>query len=175
MANDRTDGRRERVKELYAKSNRRIGEVLVEEGFFGVPPKTPAGRARQIDTARRQVARDRDWWRDQWKKARNVTTEDRSVSTEEYVAKLETRIEQVEEVLDSPMMKGTPRVQALAELRQLEQAIGKARGVGEPASLMPEDGDGTKVPFLGIVVGLGKLSAEAIRKINEWNSDSDED
>jgi hypothetical protein len=171
MANDRTEGRRERVRELYAKNNRRLAEILIDEGFFGPRGKTAEARGRQLDTARRQVLRDRDFWRTYWRTQRKVSIEDRNVTIEEYIAKLETRIEQLEEMLDDPKLKATPRVQAMAELRQLEQAIAKARGIGDPSLAAADvDGEGNARPFLGVVVNLGKVSAEAVKKIEEFGA-----
>ena len=162
MANERTDARRARVRELFGKSDKRIAEILIEEGFFP-SRRTKEGRIQQLDSARRRVYDDRQWWREQWKSEKRLTR-DRSVSTEEYIAKLETRIADLEEILDDPRTKGTPRVQSLSEIRQLEQAIAKALGI-DAAERDDGDGEGNGNTFTTLILDVSACSPETKGKL----------
>lgn len=156
MANDLTDARRERVRELWGKSDRRIAETLLEEGYGGPAKRTKDARLQQTESMRRQVHRDREHWREVWreqaKKPGGRTTVD------EYVAKLRTRIEDLEEMLDDQFLKGTPRVQALGEIRQIEQAIAKTEGTDIAAR--DDDDSDTGAPFLGLLLDFSNCSDE---------------
>ncbi|HXG58125.1 MAG TPA: hypothetical protein VNL91_03810 [Thermoanaerobaculia bacterium] len=170
MASDNTEARRERVKELFGKSDRRIAAILIEEGYFGAYPKTKPAQIKLLDTARRTVCRDRAWWQERWSES---TERKRTETPQEYIARLRTRIEDLEDIAENTLTKPTPRVQAFAEIRQLEQAIAKAQGIDEVAA-PPDGGESDPPPFLGIVVGLGKLSPEAKKKVHEWSGGGSE-
>lgn len=160
-----TDAERARAKELFGiRSDKRIAVRLIEEGFDGKVASGAAGRILQVERVRKRVGRHRLAIRKEWRATRRLlTSEDRAVSTEEYIANLETREEQLEDVLDDANLRGTPRVQALGELRQIEQAIAKARGV----DVMPgDDREGTPDGPLGptvLVLDLSRCS-DAVKK-----------
>ena len=157
------------MRTLWMKSDRKIAEVLIEEGFGGSTQRTADGKRKQLATMQRNVWNDRQWWKKTWRKQARATSGDLNETRGEYLAQLDSFIAEGIEILDDPKTKGTPRVQALSELRQLEQAKAKARGVAETEPGSPDDTDGPKVPFLGVVVGLKKITPAALKKINEWN------
>jgi len=144
MAGDKTEARRARVRELWTKPDRRLAEVLIEEGYAGATKTTAAGRATQLNSMAKNVWNDRAYWRKTWRKAKRATVEDVNETRGEYLARLEAFSAQAVEILDDPKVKGTPRVQALSEARQLEQAKAKAHGV-DVAIEVEQDDDGIPV------------------------------
>jgi hypothetical protein len=169
-----TDARRERVRELFGKPDRWIADALLEEGFFGPTKRTKDAQITQRETARRTVERDRAWWREHWKKPRTVTVQDMNVSSEEYIARLETRIADLQTILDNPQTKSTAAVNAVSEIRQLEQAIAKARGVEQAVDKAPEQDSGPSVPFIGLVLDVSKVPQHLLKKDPDDDDGSDE-
>jgi hypothetical protein len=170
---DLTLARRERVRELWGLTPRKAAEKLLDEGYGGgTVANTKAKYIIQLSSMRRQVARDRDWWRAKWRRDRSRAKKAAKdpVLREEYLASLETVQAEIEDVLDDRRLKGTPKVQALSELRQIRQAVGKAQGVDGSSRIIADGDDDSspQVPFLGIVVGVDKLTPDAKRKIDEW-------
>lgn len=168
MASENTEARRERMRALWTKSDRRIAEILIEEGFAGATKRTKDGQQKQIATTIRNVYNDRLWWRKQWRAKARATEQDVNETRGEYLARLDSYASEALMLLDDPKLKGTPRVQALSELRQIEQAKAKAVGVAEVPPEAP-DGDGaSSAPYLGIVVNLDGTSDDAKHLIHEW-------
>lgn len=162
---ENTDERRERVKELFGKSDRRVALMLIEEGFFGPTPRVKQDRIRFEASARRTITNDRHWWREHWRNRKPRTSEDSAAYSEEYIAKLRTRIEDLEDVIDDPATRATAKVNAFAEIRQLEEMIAKAQGADALDRRDTEDDDAaSSLPFLGLVLNVTKVSPEAIAK-----------
>lgn len=175
MASDNTEARRERVRTLCLKSDRKIAEILIEEGYGDQPKRTADGRRKQLSAMTRNVCNDRKWWKKQYREQKAATTQDANESRGEYLARLDSLIDEALQLLEDKMVKGTPRVQALSEIRQLEQAKAKALGVAEVPPAEP-DGDGENpAPFLGIVVGIDGLSEDAKKRVKQWKKRNEED
>lgn len=168
MASDKTDARRERMRTLWIKTDQQVAEILIEEGYGGPIPRTADGRRRQVETMRRNVWNDRQWHRKKWRSEKAATHEDAHETRGEYLAVLDSYKEVGVDIISDPKMKGTPRVQALVALTRIEEAKAKARGVAESVA-PPTDDERPAVPFLGVVVGINKLSADALKKIDGWS------
>ncbi|HSY50408.1 MAG TPA: hypothetical protein VLC46_16470 [Thermoanaerobaculia bacterium] len=141
MAGDQTEARRARMRELWNKPDKTVAEILIEEGFGGPEKRTAVGKARHLATMTRNVWNDRKWWKKQWRESKRATTQDVNESRGEYLARLDSLVADAGRLLDDKGMKGTPRVQALSELRQLEQAKAKAHGVDAAIEQDPDDSD----------------------------------
>jgi hypothetical protein len=127
------------MRTLWAKSDQRIAEILIEEGFGGALKRTAAGRQKQLESMRRNVWNDRAWWRKKWRNSAKATTQDLNETRGEYLARLDSFSNDAQELLEDRNVKGTPRVQALSELRQIEQAKAKAHGVDAAIEQEPDD------------------------------------
>jgi hypothetical protein len=160
MAGDRTEARRARVRTLWAKPDRRIAEILIEEGFGGASKRTAAGKAKQLSSMVRNVWNDRVALRKKWREQKKATIEDVNETRGEYLARLESFSSDALEILEDDKMKGTPRVQALSELRQIEQAKAKACGVDVAAGDVDADDDGTPLRPKILVYDVSNCSAE---------------
>jgi hypothetical protein len=171
-----TAERRERVFELWGKSDRRISETLIDEGFFGKLPRLAEERSRFKASAKRQVNKDRHWWRRRWKKnreERSHTPAELGMSIDDYVARLTTRIREIEDLIEHPTTKPTAAVNGFSEIRLLEAAIAQAQGIDRPPAAPRDDGDegDDRPPFLGLILSTGKLSPEAVKKLRGWGNE----
>lgn len=175
MANNNTDARRDRVRSLWTKSDRKIAEILIEEGFAGVIPRTAAGKVKQLDSTRRRVWDDRLAFRKAWREKKRATNEDLCETRGEYLASLDSFAADAVEILENQAVKGTPRVQALSELRQLEQAKAKANGVAElaPATAVPDPG--AKPIVIGVVFGTRNVSPETREELRQQGIELDDE
>lgn len=162
MASDLTDARRKRVRELFGKADKRIAEILIEEGHFGPVKRTKEVQHLQLETARRTVSRDKQWWRKLWSDEKRKPAR---MTNEEYISRLETRISDLDEMLDDAKIKSTPRVQAIDTLRKIEESIAKASGVDVLEPKPP--GDGPAAPFIGLIMDLSECSSETKEKLTK--------
>ena len=174
MPSDRTIERRERVLDLLAKPDMTIAKRLVQERFFGAVPKNADDRVRHLDNARRTIAKDREYFRDKWKKEkRELNPDNVRMETEEYVARLRSRLNDVDEILEDDLAKSTARVGAIDTAVKIETAIAKARGIDQGQQPEAEGSGSAGVPFFGVMVSLEKLTPAAMKKIDEWRKRSD--
>jgi hypothetical protein len=173
MASDQTEARRERMRSLWINPDRKIAEILIEEGYAGQVHHTADAKRKQLAAMQRNVWNDRQWWKKKWRAEKNATNEDASETRGEYLAVLDSYKEVGVDILGDPKVKGTPRVQALVALTKIEEAKAKARGVAETTPVPPGD-DGPTAPFLGVVVGLKNLSPNVIKRIKKWGKGEDD-
>ena len=170
MPSDLTEARRERTRELWGKSDRKIAEKLLEEGFHGPVSRNREEKIRQIASLRRTVWNDREFWREKWRTEAKAEKSKDPVSRQEYLAGLETVQDELEDVISDGATKSTPRVQALSEMRQIKQAIGKALGVdAAPPAVGGEDA--VKPIVVGLLIGTENVSEEARGKLKEQGID----
>lgn len=163
--------RRERVAELFGKRDRRIAEILVDEGFFGPLPRLKAELGTFVLNAKRTVNKDRHWLQQEAEKRRKeLGAGAAAFASADYALRLRSRVYDAEEILEDPKSRPTAKVQALSEIRLLEELLAKSAGVAvaAPAPEDPEGGGSLGRPFLGIIVGFDKVSPEARAKIDEW-------
>jgi len=165
---EQLEARRERVRELMGCCDRVIAMTLIGEGYFTEPlSRIATDRVRFEETCRRTISSDRAAIRKAW---RNPTKRDPNESREEYIARLQTRINQIDERMARGTTKDTPYAQLQSEIRQIEQAIAKARGV----DVMPGDdregaGGGPLGPTV-LVLDLSRCS-DAVKRL----ADDDEE
>jgi len=158
------DDRRERVAELYGKRDRRIAELLIDEGYFGTLPRMADERRRFVLTAKRTVCNDRAAIRaEAAKKRKDLAGEFIDITSADYILRMRSRINDAEDILDDPKARPTAKVQALSEMRLLEEAIAKSQGVDVADRGASED-DAPQVPFLGLVVDLRNVSEAALKQ-----------
>jgi len=162
---------RDRVEELFGKSDRRIAHALIEE--HAVDPTgaaftelEPAERAQFEDTVRRTVNNWRRKLLKNWKTEALPKPGDKEAA-HEFIAKLRTRIEDLERILDGgALTKTTAKVNAIAEIRQIETLIASVKNVdvaGRRLSRLIESGDGDEqnaLPFMGLVMDWKNVSPE---------------
>jgi len=165
-----TDARRERVAELWGKRDPALAVILVEEGFFGLPARSGRRAETQMATARRTLRRDRDYWRERWATESAAV---RRMSSGEYLANLSTNVGELRELFEGLDDYARPkdRVDVLHEIRQTLEAIASAsRTSADPGGGDGGDGagGGNQRPYLGLVVGLERVSPEAREKIEKW-------
>jgi hypothetical protein len=168
MANDRTDSRRVRMRELWIRNDRQIAEILIEEGFSTATPRTPDAKRKQLEAMRLCVFGDRRWWKKQWRTAKDATKEETHETRGEHLATLDSYQAIGVDILTDLNMRATPRVQALIALARIQEARAKATGVAEVAAAPPEGENAVRIPFLGVVVGLDQLTPAAMKKIRKW-------
>lgn len=173
MASDNTESRRERVRSLWIKPDRRVAEILIDEGFAGPVPTTADGKRKQLASMTKNVWNDRKWWRQAWRAAKRLTNEDLCETRGEYIATLDAIGAAVTEILEDPKIKGTPRVQAASEFRQVQQAKAKASGVAEPAPATDAADTGMKPVVIGVVLGTGNVSAETRDELRQQGIEID--
>lgn len=175
---DKVEDRRERVIELWGKSDRIIAEILIEEGYFSEPPEPPksktkaAERAHEIavrrfvDSQRRTICNDRLAIRKDWKKLRKemkADPDELEMSRQEYAARLRSRISDLDDVIHGGAKPGT-RVMAIEAAARIESLVAKAEGVDE--QLAPDDNGGLPdVPFIGLVLDLREVTPETQKEI----------
>ncbi len=168
---------------MWGKPDRIIAETLLAEGFTTTRAKTPrtsaekrAAGALQIETMRRNVWNDREWWRVFWKKraAEPVTNEDASVQREEHIASLESDLEEIHDLIDEAGTKPTAKAMLIGEKRQTRALLAKARGVDELAP-RDSDPDGAKPAVIGLVFGTKNISPEMRAKLREQGVEVDEE
>jgi len=163
--------RRERVAELFGKRDRRIAEILVDEGFFGPLPRLKAELETFVLNAKRTVNKDRHWIQQETERRRKeLGAGGTAIASADYALRLRSRVYDAEEILEDPKSRPTARVQALSEIRLLEELLAKNAGVAvaAPSPEDPEGGGSLERPFLGIIVGFDKVSPEARAKIEKW-------
>jgi hypothetical protein len=174
MASDRTLERRERVRQLWGKPDRIIAETLLDEGFTsgtGRTPRTKAKRdeweARRVDSMRRNVWNDREWWRAQWKKRASLpTSSDLAVAREEHIASLESDLEDIFTMLEDGETKTTAKAMLIGERRMTRALLAKTRGVDELAAPDPE-GDKPPAPVVGMLIGTASVTPELRQRLRE--------
>lgn len=171
---DQLEARRRRVVELWAVSDRLLARQLIKEGYFVAPAngRVAPDPVAFEESCRRTVSNDRQAIRLQWREGKKeLTSADRNESTEEYVARLQSRIDQITERLMTTAVKDTAYAALVDSLLRYEVAIAKARGTDEAPPADPDGGDvGRDVPFLGLVMGFENVSPEARKKIDEWQA-----
>lgn len=161
---------RDRVAELFGKSDPRIARALiaekvvtVKEGTFDALP--PEERARLEDVIRRTVNNHRRKLLAQWKDEPIPKPGDKQ-SAHEFIARLRTRIEDLEKILEGGLVKSTAKVNALAEIRQLETLIAQVKNVdvsGRRLSRLIDAGDDdaqNPLPFMGLLLDWKNVSPE---------------
>jgi hypothetical protein len=174
MANDRTLERRERVRQLWGKPDRIIAEILLEEGFTAGAervPRTKAKRdeaeARKLNSMRRNVWNDREWWRVQWKKRATLpTSSDISVAREEHIASLESDLEDIFTMLEDEATKTTAKAMLIGERRMTRALLAKTRGVDELGAPDP-DGEKPPAPVVGMLLGTASVTPELRKRLRE--------
>src|SRR5688500_11331227 len=88
MASDLTEARPERVRSLWPRKDRDITQISIDEGYAATSPKTPDAIRKQLVAMIVQVGRDRVFWRQTWRKAKALTSEDAHETRGEYLATL---------------------------------------------------------------------------------------
>jgi hypothetical protein len=161
---------RDRVEELFGKSDRRITRQLIKEQVvapMGASYDELAAdeKVRFEDSVRRTVTNHRNALSDEWGLKALPKPGDKKAA-HEFIAKLQTRIEDLEQIAESLATKPTARVNALAEIRQIETVIASVRNVdvaGRRLSRLLDAGDGDDqpmLPFMGLVMDFSKVSPE---------------
>jgi hypothetical protein len=174
MAGDRTEERRRRVRELWGKPDKAIAQILLEEGHrpeSGTKPRTKAAKdaaaARALDSMRRNVWNDREWWRAKARKRATapVTNEDVEVQRFEHIASLESDLEEIHELIDEAD-KPTAKAILMGEKRQTRALLAKARGIDE---LAPRESEGNEKqpPVVGVVLGTENISPEMKEELRQ--------
>jgi len=157
-----------RVRDLIGKSDRRIAKTLIREGLFALPSKTKADDPSFIDSCRRTVNNYRHKVRDGWKKEKLPKPGD-PVSAHEFIAACNTRIDDLDDLIERSDTRATAKVNAYGEIRQLMTQIAKVRGVAvDLRDKRPEEGDGEgqkALPFLGVFADLSDVPAEIRERI----------
>lgn len=157
--------RRDRVEELFGYTDRYITDKLIEEGLFVQPDdcRTDAAQERWRSSCRRTVNNDRHAIRKGWKAGPAPTLGD-VVATREFVARMKTRLADLEVIVNKVSTKPTAKMNGYAEMRQLETLIAQASGVDiHWKRFMRGDGggDGTPPPpFIGLYLDTSNLSQE---------------
>ncbi len=164
-----TTERRERVRELWGKRDRVIADILFEEGFVDVPPRCGTTKEAELkEGLRRNICNDRIAIRNEWRSTRKqLNLDDLHIESNEYIAKLQTRIydlEQLTEMLAGNGKGATAFVNAMAEIRQLEELIAKAKGSAVPIA-PPEPEDANRATPVTVVFDFSECSAETIAEI----------
>jgi len=166
---DLTQLQRERVLELYAKSDRRIAEMMIAEGLFPKPEKKTANEEQFADNCRRTVNNHRRAIRDEWKTLEPAQLGD-PVATQEFIARMRSRASEVDEFIDDKDTKPTAKINGFSEVRQIETLIAQASGVDLNWKRFgrTEDPDGneqTKLPFVGVLMDWKNVSPETRAEI----------
>jgi hypothetical protein len=169
----RTDERRDRVLQLWGKKDAHIAKLLLEEGFEVNCGEPPIGKdlqdewlVRRQETMRRNVNNDRAWWCERWreKKSGRLSPEDAVVERESHVAALRSDIDEIQDLVASPLVKATAKAMLIGERRQSRVAIAKARGIETlEADEMGGDEGGPRVRKV-LVLDLSRCSAEEKEK-----------
>lgn len=159
---------RDRVRDLIGKSDRRIARTLIKEGVFVPPAKTSADDAHFIDNCRRTVNNYRRKIRDAWKKEKLPKPGD-SVEALAFIASCQTRIDDLDELIERSDTKATAKVNAYAEIRQYMTHIAKVRGVAvDLRDKRPDEGDDGNqkaLPFLGVFADLTDVPPDVRERI----------
>lgn len=169
---DLTKLQRERVRELIGRSDRRIAKRLITEKLFVAPDgaeNDPELQRRFEAACRRTVCNHRKAIRDGWKTEPPAELGD-PVATQEFIARLMSRLDDLDEILERSDLKPTAKVNALAEIRQIEIAVAKAKGVDIDWKRFgktddPDDESQSKLPFVGLLVDLKNCSPEVRAEI----------
>lgn len=165
--NLRTDERRLRVLEMWGRKDRHIAQILIEEGFetdAGAVPLSPhlkdAWQVKSADQMRRNVSNDKAWWRDRWRReaGKPAAPEDVAVQREEYVAALESDLDELADLMVDVATKSTAKAILHGEKRQTRALIAKARGIDQAIERPAEPP--TKVPVIGVVIGTKNVSSD---------------
>ncbi|MFZ2489992.1 MAG: hypothetical protein WA208_00770 [Thermoanaerobaculia bacterium] len=161
--NEQTDDRRARVRELWTKSDSVLADVLIAEGYFGPRTRTARAIETQRDTARRTIRRDRDWWRAKWAEEKSAASR---MTRGEYLTTLQSNIEELRTALEDDELRMKDRVEALREMRQSLEAIGKAEGyaVAAPGGEDDPDGSADAGPTV-LVLDVSRCSADVKRAV----------
>lgn len=170
------EARRRRVKELWGLPDRLVAQRLIEEGFFSQPvdARVAPDPVQFAESCRRTISNDRRAIREEWRLPKAQTAQDRSESVEEYIARLQTYVDQIAERLMRGNVKDTPYASLMDTMLRYEAAIAKARGTDEaPPSDDNAPGSGSSRPFLGVIVGLDNVSPDARKKIAQWMKSKD--
>jgi hypothetical protein len=169
-----TRARRARVRELFGRSNREIAETLLDEGFEIASaerrPRTTKAvaewDAKRVAAMTRNVINDKEWFREQWKAKRELSTDDPLVAREEHIAALSSDLDQINDFIGETATKPTAKSIAFGERRQTRALLAKARGVEEIAPRDP-DADKPRPVIVGLRIGTTSLTAEELRELKE--------
>lgn len=114
--------------------------------------------------ARQTVWRDRQAIEEAHRKNRLEEKQDAATDSFRYIARLKSRIEDLEQVLDSPSLRPTAAVQANEAIARIEERIARAQGVVE---LAPSEADETenKQIVVGLRLGFQNVSDEMKDKL----------
>jgi len=165
------EARRRRIVELWGLPDRYVATQLIAEGFFTQPPdgRLASDPIEFAESCRRTVNNDRRAIREQWRTPRTSTVQDRNESLEEYVARLQTCVDQMLERMMTRNVKDTPYAQMMDSVLRYQTAIAKARGTDAAPPSEGDDPSGTESkPYLGLILGIDNLSPAARAKIAKW-------
>lgn len=163
---------RDRVAELFGKRDAKIADVLIAEKIV-LPPKpsmTPSERARWKDGIRRTVNNHRRALMEQWGEQPLPKPGD-AAEARAYIAKCQTRIEELDNIVDDPDTKHTARLNAYAEIRQLETLIATTKRVDTGGRRIGKEEEEdpnapqSKLPFLGVVLDWKNVPPETRAEI----------
>ena len=161
---------RARVRELYGKRDAKIAQALIDEEIVTPPKKkmTPADLAKWTDGVRRTVNNHRRAIDKEWSELPLPKPGD-ALAARKFIAKLQTRIEELDDIVEDPKTKSTARMNAYGEIRHLETLIAQVQRV-DTGGRRREDSDDpdapqSKLPFAGVVIDFRNVSAETRSEI----------
>jgi hypothetical protein len=180
----RKDQVRDRVLEMFAKSDRKIAQSLIDDEIV-TPAKrlNSAQRARWEDGVRRTVNNHRRKLMESWALTPLPKPGD-PAEARAFIAKCQTRINELDDIVDDKNTKSTARMNAYAEIRQLDTLIAQTKRVDTGGRRRSEDeGEAdapqSKLPFVGVVMDLKNVSQEARaeieRELREGRTDAGTD
>lgn len=158
-----TAERRKRVRELWGRPDRMVAEILIEDGFRVCDAPMPRGadaRRTYLESMRRRVSDDREWWREHWRtRAETPTRKDFTVARQEHIASLESDLEDIQAMIDDHATKATAKAMLIGERRQTRALLAKTRGVEELIA-DPDSESGAPPKVIGVVLGMENVSKE---------------
>jgi len=154
------------ILRMYGKSDTKIAAALIKDEIV-MPPKsrmTADETSRWRDGVRRTVNNRRRAITKGWKSEPLPKPGD-PVEARSYIAKLQTRIEELDDIVEDKGTKSTARMNAYAEIRQLETLIAQTKRVDTGGRRRADDDDGddapqSKLPFVGVVIDFANVPAE---------------
>ena len=168
---EQTDAIRERVLEMFGKRDRKIAESLISDEIV-TPPKarmTAEETAKWKDGVRRVVNYHRNAILAGWKEQPLPKPGD-PVEARRFVARCQTRIEELDDIVDSRATKSTARANAYAEIRHLETLIAQTLRVDTGGRRKSEDevdptAPQSKLPFVGVLMDWRNVDPETRAEI----------
>jgi hypothetical protein len=166
-----SDAITERVCAMFGKNDRKIAASLIADEIVR-PPKSKMSAAETSkweDAVRRTVNNYRHRIVDSWKNEPLPKPGD-PAEARKFVAKCQTRIEELDDIVENKLTKSTFRAAAFAEIRHLETLIAQTLRVDTGGRRrLEDDGDDespqSKLPFVGVVVDMRNVSEETRREI----------